>query len=77
MATPTWGDSVRVKVTSPATARPRALAAVVGVRAVETSEQASQFASPLGTTLFLFEFGDGVAIEVPESWIEPEPVAAG
>jgi hypothetical protein len=46
------------------------LAAVCGLREVETEEQAHQFDCPVGTTLYLIEYGDGVAVEVPETAVE-------
>lgn len=69
----TWGDTVRVKVDAAAAARPGALAEVVGIREVENHDQSNQFwGAPLGTTIYLVEFGDGSAIEVPEGMLEAD-----
>jgi hypothetical protein len=70
MADPTWGDTVRVKAAAPPLMRPGALAAVVGIREVETLEQARQFEAAIGSKVYLIEFGDGDALELPEAWIE-------
>ena len=67
---PTWGDTVRISQLAPAPLRPGALAAVVGIREIETEGQVEEFTSPLGTRLYLVEFGDGDSLEVPEKWIE-------
>jgi hypothetical protein len=67
---PTWGDTVRVKASANIEMRPGALAAVCGLREVETAEQARQFSCPIGTTLYLIEFGDGESIEIPAASVE-------
>ena len=67
----TWGDTVRVKVSAPATMRPGAIAEIVGIREVETEEQALQFQARIGSKIYLIEFGDGDATELGEAWIEP------
>jgi hypothetical protein len=70
MSRPTWGDTVRIKNhTSPAM-RPGNLAAVCGMREVETPEQAKQFGCAIGTTVYLIEFGDGSSVEIPEAFVE-------
>lgn len=66
----TWGDTVRVRFCAPMSMRPGALAEVVGIRSVETLEQAAEFGVPVHTKIYLVEFGDGEAIELPEFWIE-------
>jgi hypothetical protein len=67
---PTWGDTVRLKMAAPAELRPGQLAAVCGIRSVENSDQAKQFACDIGTTLYLVEFGDGHSVEVAEHLVE-------
>jgi len=67
----TWGDTIQVKPNAPTCMRPSAVAEIVGIREVETAEQAVQFDAPLGTKIYLIEFGDGNAKEVVETWIEP------
>ena len=66
----TWGDTVRVKAEAPPTARPNAIAAVVGMREIENPTQAREFSATIGSRLYLIEFGDGEAIEIPEGWID-------
>jgi hypothetical protein len=70
MSEPTWGDTVRVKASAPLRMRPGAVAAVVGVREVETPEEALKFDAVVGTKLYLIEFGDGDAVELAQTWIE-------
>ena len=70
MRNPTWGDTVRIKeglLTAPYSG---SLAAVCGMRRVETPEQAKQFECAIGTHLYLIELGDGASLEVPEALLE-------
>ena len=66
----TWGDLVRVKEDAPASMRPGSVAEVVGIREIETHEQARQFGAAIGGKVYLIEFGNGDAVEVPASTIE-------
>lgn len=70
MSTPTWGDTVRIKKGASTEMRPGTLAAVCGMREVETPEQSEQFGCAIGTTLYLVEFGDGASVEIPEEFVE-------
>jgi hypothetical protein len=65
-----WGDSVMVKPTARAEWRPGAMAAVCGVRQVESADVAAAFGAPVGAQLLLIEFSDGSSVEVPESLLE-------
>ena len=70
MTDPTWGDTVRIKAGADPQMRPGSLAAVCGLREVETPAQAQQFSLPIGTTLYLVEFGDGESLEIPGPFVE-------
>ncbi|MCP1674014.1 hypothetical protein J2T57_001113 [Natronocella acetinitrilica] len=70
MTEPTWGDTVRIKLSAKPEQRPGVFASVCGLRQVETEVQAQQLGYPVGTTLYLVEYGDGVAVEVPSAIIE-------
>ena len=70
MSTPTWGDTARIKNSASTEMRPETLAAVCGMREVETPEQSQQFGCAIGTTLYLVEFGDGASVEIPEQFVE-------
>lgn len=70
MSSPTWGDTVRIKEGASPEMRPGTLAAVCGMREVETAEQSEQFGCAIGTTLYLVEFGDGASVEIPEELVE-------
>lgn len=65
----TWGDSVRVKAGAPSAVRPGALAAVCGIREIANDGQASESDAPIGSKLYLVEFGDGTSLEIPEAWV--------
>ncbi len=66
----TWGDTVRVKTAAPAGVRPGAVAEVVGVRTIDSEALVRQFEAPLGTQVYLIEFGDGQSVEVAEPLLE-------
>ena len=70
MSSLTWGDTVRVKADASAELRPGRLAAVCGMREVETQEQANEFGSAIGTMLYLVEFADGGSLEIPGDSLE-------
>jgi hypothetical protein len=63
MADVTWGDTVRVKAGAQPARRPGAIAEVVGVREIEIEDQVRQFEAPIGSKLYLIEFGDGTSLE--------------
>ena len=50
--------------------RPGSLASVCGMREVKSSELAARFGCPIGTTLYLVEFGDGFSLEIPAALLE-------
>ena len=70
MADFTWGDTIRVKAGAQPERRPGAIAEVVGIREIEVEDQAQHFEAPIGSKLYLIEFGDGTSLEIPEAWIE-------
>ena len=61
MRNPTWGDTVRIKEGLLTATYSGSLAAVCGMRRVETPEQAKQFDCAIGTHLYLIELGDGAS----------------
>lgn len=61
---------MRIRGGAPPEMLPGHLAAVYGMREIETGEQAKQFGRPIGTTLYLVEFGDGHSVEIPEDLVE-------
>ena len=70
MTEPTWGDTVRIKLSAKPEQRLGVLASVCGLRKVETEEQARQFGCQVGTTIYLVEYEDGVAVELPSPMLE-------
>lgn len=67
----TWGDEVRIKTNAPQDLRPGATAEVVGISEIVNHEQSIHFwGAPLGTKIYVVEFGDGSAVEVPEGMLE-------
>ena len=66
----TWGDTVRVKPTASPDKRPGEFAAVCGITEVGTEEHATNVNCPIGTTVYLIEFGDGSSAEVSGEWLD-------
>jgi hypothetical protein len=64
-----WGDTVQVRAEAGAAMRPGAIAGVVGIRVADDEAMARKFEVAIGCKLYLIEFGDGTAVEVPEAWI--------
>jgi len=66
----TWGDSVRVKAEAPSEMRPGTLAAICAITEIEYEAQAKEYGAPIGSKVYLLEFGDGTSVEIPEAWVE-------
>lgn len=71
MTTYQWGDSVRVRVGAPTSARPGTLATVCSVLVIDTATVAAEFELSIGDVVYGIEFADGEFVEVPERVLEP------
>lgn len=69
MTKPTWGDTVRVKDEAPQQMRPGSLGSVCGMRVLEDPKAAEHTGWGVGTTLYLVEFSDGEALEIPAEFM--------
>ena len=67
----TSGDLVVVRDDAPAHAHPGAAAEVVSVTPIETPALAMRVGFPIGTVMYLVEYGDGSDQELPEEWLRP------
>ncbi len=68
-----WGETVRVVLSAPLELRPGALAAVCGMRVNMSLDQhaaAQSTAIERSAILYLIEYCDGYAVEVPEEFLE-------
>ena len=68
-----WGDTVRIIPAAPAEFRPGLLASVCGIRpAPGAGEQSASSSAEVldDQDLYLVEFGDGVALEIPGQFLE-------
>jgi hypothetical protein len=65
-----YGSAVRVLAHAPERARPGEFASVCGIATTATPEHAAHVGVAVNTTVYLIEFGDGEAIEVPADWLE-------
>ena len=50
--------------------RPGSFASVCGIYPIDLVQQVERFGLPMGTIIYLVEFSDGEALEVPEKWVE-------
>ena len=66
----TWGDTVRVQTDGSSPSGLGDLGEIVGVREIENMAQADQFSAPIGTKVYLIEFSDGKALEIPEARVQ-------
>lgn len=65
----TWGDTVRICDGAKPEERPGALAAVCGIREVDSAELATELNCSVGDMVYLIEFGDGFSIEITANQI--------
>ena len=65
-----WGDQVVVKSGLPGWARPGEAAAVVAITDIQPSSKPRPFPAQIGSRVYLIEFADGTAVEVPSDYIE-------
>jgi hypothetical protein len=65
------GDSVRVIPTAPHQLRPGIGGSICAIRTLEKDRVINQVKEAAGTTLYLVEFGDGFAIEIPDRYLVP------
>ena len=70
-----WGDTVYLKSGRLTGNRVGSIAEIVGIREIENVKQSEQFSAPLGSRVYLVEFGDGSSLEVPEGVVEAAPAA--
>lgn len=65
----TWGDTVLVSSNAPVDFRPGAQGSVSGFRDVKQDVERQDLDSSSGQRLYLVEFQDGTAIEIPGSFL--------
>jgi len=64
-----WGDTVRIKSNAPKRYKPGSLGSICGIRIIDSVEVAKHFDQLLNSKLYLIEFGDGHALEIPQSFL--------
>lgn len=64
-----WGDLVQVKSAAPLCYNAGELGSVTGIRKIEKDQVSDQFQQFKDTYLYLIEFGNGDAIEIPEIFL--------
>ncbi len=65
-----YGDEVRVSDDAPAKYHPEELGAICCYRTIETGDQAKASGFSIQTILYLVEFGNGTAIEIPQEFLK-------
>lgn len=68
-----WGDTVRISLDAPKCHRPGELAEVTGMWLIETEENSRRNKEPVGSEMYMVEFGEGVQIRVPARLLTPAP----
>jgi hypothetical protein len=68
----TWGDTVIVSHDAPSQFHPGFRGSVSGIRDVVASPSEPEPQSPTSARLYLVEFSDGTAIEIPEHYLSKE-----
>lgn len=68
----TWGDGVRVRASAPSAFRPGELGSICAVEEITDEVRARSAGVEIGTVIYLVEFGDGVAVEVAEAFLEAD-----
>lgn len=68
----TWGDTVLVAHNAPAEFHPRAGGSVCGMRDQPADLEGSEDESATKGRLYLVEFSDGEAIEIPGKYLSKE-----
>ena len=69
--TPTidYGDDVRIVAEAPERYFPGARASACGYRVIASERESNAVEEPVGTILWLVEFSDGIACEVPVQYL--------
>jgi hypothetical protein len=66
----TWGDAVKVKISAPNKFCPGKTGSICGITPVYSSDLVQKSENILETIMYLVEFNDGLAIEIPEEWLD-------
>lgn len=64
-----WGDSILIKKSAPECYMPGSRGSICGLRTVDSSRFAQEFDQLIDSDLYLIEFEDGKAIEIPKSFL--------
>lgn len=65
----TWGDAVSVIPSAPPKFRPSDSGSVCGIYALDSADKARKYGGNLGAVMYLVEFPDGDAIEIPDEYL--------
>lgn len=66
-----YGDAVVVKQDAPKRYRPGSIGSICGIRIIDSPAIAQQFDQMINSELYLIEFNDGQAVEIPKSFLIP------
>jgi len=64
-----YGDTVTIAANAPKHYRPGVMGSACGFRTVASERESMAVAEPVGTPLWLVEFSDGTAMEVPTRYL--------
>ena len=64
-----WGDSVLIKESAPECYMADCRGSIIGLRTIDSSRLAQEFDQLIDSDLYLIEFEDGKALEIPKSFL--------
>lgn len=64
-----WGDVVMVKLIAPERYKPGFRGCICGIRNIDSLETALEFDQKIGSKLYLIEFANGEALEIPSFFL--------
>ncbi|WP_068468630.1 hypothetical protein [Candidatus Protochlamydia phocaeensis] len=66
-----YGDTVIIKQNAPLCYKPGCIGSICGIRVINSIEIAKRFNQNINSELYLIEFDNGQAIEIPKSFLIP------
>lgn len=65
----TWGENAKVAQSAPKHYHSGEIGSICGIQLIISSYIGEKFNKEIGTKIYLVEFGDGNALEIPESFL--------
>ncbi len=65
-----WGDTILVRHNAPKRYKPGQIGCICGIRNIESAQVSEAFDQPMQSILYLVEFSNGEALEIPKLFVE-------